>query len=96
MHQNEAVLSQRDSDGQENPIAFASRKLQPRERNYATIEKECLAALKIFYTYLYTGPDMVVYSNTHFCRLDMYIIVYRDIQIGLVYMQVNCGTKTTM
>ncbi len=48
-----AVLSQMDAGGQENPIAYASRKLQPRERNYSTIEKECLWALKIFYMYLY-------------------------------------------
>ncbi len=39
-------------------------------------------------TDLGTGPDRVVYSNIHFCRLDMYIIVYRDIQTRLVYMQV--------
>ena len=51
-----AVLSQVGKDCQEHPIAYASRKLQPREKNYATIEKECLAiiwALKYFYRYIY-------------------------------------------
>ena len=51
-----AVLSQTGEDGKEHPIAYASRKLQSREKHYATIEKECLAivwALKYFYRYLY-------------------------------------------
>ena len=50
-----AVLSQMFDD-QDKPIAYASRKLQPREKNYSTTEKECLAvvwALKTFHTYLY-------------------------------------------
>ena len=37
-----AVLSQ-IHDGMEYPVTFVSRKLLPHERNYATIEKECLA-----------------------------------------------------
>ena len=51
-----AVLSQKDSDGVEHPVAFASRKLFQREEKYAVIEKECLAivwALKVFHPYLY-------------------------------------------
>ncbi len=37
-----AVLSQ-VFDGKEHPVVYLSRKLLPREQNYATIEKECLA-----------------------------------------------------
>ncbi|MGH0163547.1 UNVERIFIED_CONTAM: hypothetical protein FKN15_045983 [Acipenser sinensis] len=37
-----AVLSQ-VIKGEEHPVLFLSRKLLPRERNYATVEKECLS-----------------------------------------------------
>lgn len=37
-----AVLSQRDDDGVEHPIAFISRRLSERERNFDVREKECL------------------------------------------------------
>uniref|UniRef100_K7EX57 ribonuclease H n=1 Tax=Pelodiscus sinensis TaxID=13735 RepID=K7EX57_PELSI len=37
-----AVLAQ-DHEGEEHPVLYLSRKLLPRERNYATIEKEALA-----------------------------------------------------
>jgi hypothetical protein len=38
-----AVLSQLGPDGKEHPVVYLSRKLLPREQNYATVEKECLA-----------------------------------------------------
>ena len=50
-----AVLSQL-KDGEEHPVAFVSRKLLPREKNYSVIEKECLAivwSLQMFYVYLF-------------------------------------------
>ena len=37
------VLSQRDDDGLERVVAYGSRSLTSRERNYATTEKEALA-----------------------------------------------------
>ena len=40
------VLSQLDSQGEEHPIAFASKKLLASERNYSAIEREALAMVK--------------------------------------------------
>jgi len=51
-----AVLFQEADDGTKHPIAFASKKLLPREMNYSTIEKECLAivwSIQKFQEYLY-------------------------------------------
>ena len=49
------VLSQRDSNDIDHPIAYYSKKLLPREERYATVEKECLAikmAIESFRVYL--------------------------------------------
>ena len=51
-----AVLLQEDTAGEKRPIAFASRKLLPRESRYSTIERECLAitwGVKKIQEYLY-------------------------------------------
>ena len=51
-----AILSQLDMEEQEHPIAFASRKLQPREMKLSTTEKECLAivwTVEMFRYYLF-------------------------------------------
>lgn len=51
-----AVLSHRGPDREEQPIAFASRSLNPAEKNYSQLEKEGLAivfAIKKFHQFLY-------------------------------------------
>ncbi|XP_049267997.1 uncharacterized protein K02A2.6-like [Rhipicephalus sanguineus] len=40
-----AVLAHREDSGAERPIAFASRSLEPAERNYSHIDKEALALM---------------------------------------------------
>lgn len=60
-----AVLSQQDDDGDDYPVCYASRKLLPRERRYATIEQECLAlkwAIQKFAPYL-LGRQFTVESD---------------------------------
>jgi hypothetical protein len=59
-----AVLLQDHGDGPQ-PVAYASRKLKDAEKNYATIEKECLAsiwAIKKFEPYLY-GKSFVLETD---------------------------------
>ena len=51
-----AVLSQGEDD---RPIAYSSWKLLDRERNYSTIEKECLAVV------LGINNSEVIYSASH-------------------------------
>lgn len=61
-----AVLMQ-EEDGIKHPLCYASRKLQPREVNYSTIEKECLAlvwAMEKFQMYLY-GVEFLLETDHH-------------------------------
>ena len=51
----DAVLMQ-EHDGEFFPVSYASKNLSEREKQYATIERECLAlvwAVKKFQMYLY-------------------------------------------
>ena len=60
-----AVLSQKQDDDTLRPIAFASRSLQPHEKNYGVTELEALGvvwAVKYFRHYLY-GHQCDVYTD---------------------------------
>ena len=60
-----AVLSQCDNEGLDHPICYFSRKLLPRECNYSTIEKECLAiklSVEAFQVYL-TGRTFTIQTD---------------------------------
>ena len=67
-----AVLSQGDPN--DRPIAYYSRKLLDRERNYSTIEKECLTivlAVKAFAVYLLGKPFVLQTDNRALVWLRM-------------------------
>ena len=60
-----AVLCQIDEKGEEHPIQYISRKLLPRECNYPTVERECLAivwAVGTLNPYLY-GREFTVQTD---------------------------------
>lgn len=61
-----AVLSQKQKDGEYHPIAYASRSLQPSEKNYGISELETLAlvwAVKYFRTYILGHPCTVLMDH---------------------------------
>lgn len=63
-----AVLSQLSSQGEERPLAFASRSLSSSERNYSQIQKEATAIIfgvKKFHQYLYGRKDPFILKTDH-------------------------------
>lgn len=63
-----AVLCQEDDIEDDRPVAYFSCKLKDQERNYAAVEKECLAivdSVKHFQVYL-TGVHFTVVTD-HSC-----------------------------
>ena len=68
-----AVLSQHDESGNEQPIAYFSRKLLPREQRYSTIEKECLVinlSIEAFKVYLLGKPFQIQTDHRALVWLD--------------------------
>ena len=69
------VLLQEDQDGIDHPVCYFSRKFNNHQKNYSTIEKECLAlilALQHFNIYVsslevpllvYTDPNPLVFLH---------------------------------
>ncbi|CEP13073.1 hypothetical protein [Parasitella parasitica] len=67
-----ASLSTMDDDGVEKPVLFLSRKLQPAEVKYATVEKELLAvtyAMRKLRKYLLDNEFILFCDNTAVCYL---------------------------
>ena len=62
------VLSQKDEAQEDRPVAFFSRKLLSRVKNYATVEKECLTIVETIkhFSVCLTGVPFTVVTD-HSC-----------------------------
>ena len=63
-----AVLLQEDNDGIDHPVCYFSKKFNKHQKNYSTIEKECLAlilAIQQFEVYLTSSISPIVVFSDH-------------------------------
>ena len=68
-----ASILLQESEGVLHPVGYASRKLESRERNYSTIERECLAvvwAIEKFDMYLFNIPFTIQTDHKPLVYLD--------------------------
>ena len=63
-----SVLLQKDSNGVDYPVCYFSKKFNKHQRNYETIEKECLSlvlALQHFEVYIRSSATPIVVFSDH-------------------------------
>ena len=63
-----AVLLQEDHNGIDHPVCYFSKKFNKHQKNYSTIEKECLAlilAIQQFEVYLTSSTSPIVVFSDH-------------------------------
>lgn len=63
-----AVFLQEDKDGVDHPVSYYSKKFNTNQRNYSTVEKECLAlvlALQHFEVYERSSCAPVIVFSDH-------------------------------
>ena len=63
-----AVLLQEDSNGIDHPVCYFSKKFDKHQKNYSTIEKECLAlilAIQQFEVYLTSSTSPILVFSDH-------------------------------
>ena len=63
-----AVLLQEDNNGIDHPVCYFSKKFNKHQKNYSTIEKECLAlilAIQQFEVYLTSSASAIVVFSDH-------------------------------
>ena len=68
-----ASILLQESGGTLHPVGYASRKLEPREKNYSTIERECLAivwSIEKFDMYLFNKPFTIQTDHKPLTYLD--------------------------
>ena len=62
------VLLQEDNNGVDHPVCYFSKKFNKHQKNYSTIEKECLAlilALQHFEVYVTSSSEPIVVFSDH-------------------------------
>lgn len=80
------VLSQKDCEGNEHPIAYGGRSLKSCERNWTTTEKECLAIIcgvQAYHPYLSSARFTVQTDHKALCWLNNVKILARVLADGL-------------
>ena len=63
-----AVLLQEDNNGIDHPVCYFSKKFNKHQKNYSTVEKECLAlilAIQQFEVYLTSSTSPIVVFSDH-------------------------------
>ena len=63
-----AILLQEDNNGIDHPVCYFSKKFNKHQKNYSTIEKECLAlilAIQQFAVYLTSSTSPIVVFSDH-------------------------------